>query len=129
MVNTRHTTFDPSNPGQGNRDPLPSQHLLQDLLENAPPQTSHHDESQDYEGGTEYEEENEEEYYEEENEGEYHDEAADPEIPEGEPNQQDLEVTRLRQQVLDQEARIAEQAEAHQRMQESLQALTRPRAR
>ena len=79
MVNTRHTTFDPSNLEQGNRDSPPSQHLPQDLPENAPPQTSHHDESQDYEGGTEYEED----YYKEEegNEGEYHDEAADPEIP------------------------------------------------
>ena len=95
MVNTRHTTFDPTNPEQGNRDPLPSQHIPQDLPENAPPQTSHRDESQDYEGGTEYKEENEE-YYEEENEGEYHDKDADLETPEGEPDQQDLEVTRLR---------------------------------
>ena len=56
------------------------------------------DESQNYEGGAEYEED----YYEEEgNEGEYHNlEPEDPEIPGVDLNQEDLEVTRLRQQVL-----------------------------
>ena len=36
MVNTRHTTFDPTNPEQGNRDPLPSQRIPQDLPEDVP---------------------------------------------------------------------------------------------
>ena len=79
MVNTRHTTFDPTNPEQGNGEPLPTQPLPQSPPEDTPHHMSHLDESQDYEGGTEYEED----YYKEEegNEGEYHDEAADPEIP------------------------------------------------
>ncbi|XP_062115989.1 uncharacterized protein LOC133830091 [Humulus lupulus] len=76
------------------------------------------DESQNYEDGGDYEEG----YY-EENEGGYHDhEAEDPAIPEEEvdPNQEDPKVIKLRQHVLDQEARIAEQKEATRQMQESL---------
>ncbi|XP_062119330.1 uncharacterized protein LOC133833088 [Humulus lupulus] len=122
MVNTRHTTFDPTNQELGNGEPLASQPFPQSPPEDTPHQMSQPDESQNYEGGAEYEED----YYEEEgNEGEYHDlEPEDPEIPEGvDPNQEDPEVSRLRQQVLDQEARIVEQKEATRRMQESLQAL------
>ncbi|XP_062112611.1 uncharacterized protein LOC133823777 [Humulus lupulus] len=79
------------------------------------------DDSQNFEDGADYEEG----YYEEdkETEGEYQDhKAKDPANPKKEmnPDQEDPDVVHLRPQVLDQEARIAEQKEATHQMQESL---------
>ncbi|XP_062103463.1 uncharacterized protein LOC133814532 [Humulus lupulus] len=121
MVNTRYTMFDPAQQQQqqDNGEPLQNQQIPQDQPEDVPYHGPLPDDSQNFGEGGEYDED----YYEEDGEG-YEDHEAenpiDPSENEVELEQEDLEVVRLRQQVLDQEVRMAEQQETTRQMQESL---------
>ncbi|XP_062080946.1 uncharacterized protein LOC133785748 [Humulus lupulus] len=116
MANMRHTTLDPAHQEQGNGEQLPSQPLPQNQLKDTPYQMPQPNESRNYEDGADYEED----YYEEDGGNEREDPTI---LEEVDPDQEDPEVIKLRQQVLDQEARIPEQKEDTRQMQESLLAL------